>query len=106
MVSLIDSRISVRLFIGCLATSEIKLLLDKSHRWKEANIMRQGGAKNLTLLPHEGKDFLGLFAEESELSLSEIEDLGKLIRREFQDYCPSYDTDKIKIVLFPQVFIS
>ncbi len=106
MTTDLRDRITVRMFIGCLITSDLKLLLTKSHAWKEAQIVRSGKPGEFEEILYQNKTYFGVFAPESGITKSEISQAELELINKIKLYCPEYEIDKIKTFVFPQVFIS
>lgn len=100
------NNVTVRLFVGCLVTSELKLLLDNSHAWKQFQILQSQNDDTLQLLRHEGKNYLGWLTESIEISIATIADYEIKLKELMTQYCSSYESEKVNIVVFPQVFVS
>jgi hypothetical protein len=101
-----ENKITIRLFAGCLAGADLKLLLDNSPSWKEEQIIEGDSTQSLTLLRYEKRDYLGWLLDSSEVSIAEVEEFEKELRVKVAEFCPSYDLSKVKIVIFPQIFVS
>jgi hypothetical protein len=92
----------VKLFIGCLQTSELKMHLNKSKGWKEAKLLQS----DMTEVQQDESLYMGYLLDTSSLSCQELRQLEKKIREQIQFYCPKINTEKLKICLFPQVFLA
>ncbi|MEC7840043.1 MAG: hypothetical protein VX777_08395 [Chlamydiota bacterium] len=102
----IQDRITVRMFVGCLVSSDIKHQLSQSLSWKESQIVSSKSCRKLEETHYQGKYFLGYFIDDSGSTLSEIEELKKEIEAKITKFCEGYTLNKLKFFVFPQVFVS
>lgn len=98
-------QLTVRLFMGCLITSDIRMHLKESKRWMLSSISSQA-EKRLFETHFQNKDYIGCFPDKEFLTLSEIKNLEKSIRESLQFYCPEISVEDLHILLFPQVFLT
>lgn len=100
----IESGVKVKLFAGCLINAELKLKLNQSSLWKQAKI--ELSENDLKDIHYHGKDYIGQFLKNEKTSLSELKEIeGKIIHL-IHKYCPEFGSEKIKIIVFSQLFIS
>jgi hypothetical protein len=92
--------IQIRIFLGCLQNSELKMHLDKSTAWKEAKTM---GILNLSETRWQEKDYLGFFIPPL-LSLGQLKENEREIKTQLQLYCPKINVDSHACFLFTQIF--
>ncbi|MEI8366311.1 MAG: hypothetical protein WCF65_07820 [Parachlamydiaceae bacterium] len=103
----------VRIFTGCLVTSEIKMHLNHSIKWKQTCIMPAESSQipSLKIVYHEGKEYIGCFidhtAENAAITTTaEIAALGVQIKQLLAEYFPQYETKNVEMFVFPQVFVA
>jgi len=98
----VDERISTKIFIGCVLTSEIKMFLSQSSAWRRAQL----AGDSLKELRYHEKDYIGTLLSSSEISLKDIQSEEKRILEQLESYCPELDVSEIPMVVFPQIFLS
>lgn len=101
----IKNRIEFRLFVGCVITSELKMLLNQSCLWKQAKIT-QSIKDDLQEVHFNQKDYIGFFLVEDQVPLSALKQIEIKILQTLKSYCPQISSEKIRIRVFSQVFIS
>jgi hypothetical protein len=103
----LGSHVMVKLFLGSPLTSELKMHLNHSDTWKQAVIMR-GHEKNLLQqTQYHKKTYMGLYADEEELTLQQIRMMQQLIYDKLHLYCPKIQgLEKMPLYLFPQLFVA
>jgi hypothetical protein len=99
-------KVTTKIFVGCPITTELKMYLNQSIKWKHVNILTTKDAEDLAEVHYHGKDFIGRYAAHDHLTVTQLEDLDKSIKQQLAIYCPQYDTGKADPVVFPQVFIA
>ena len=103
METKIENRVTLKIFIGCPISSEIRLKLNHSLQWKQAKILAD---KNSLVETHfQDKDYLGLFLEYQKVPLSELKLTESFLKKTILSYIPDLENEKIKVVLFSQIFI-
>jgi len=100
----LETGINFRLFAGCLMTSELRMQLNQSSLWKQAKIAPS--LQDLIETHFQEKDFIGLFLQSDKIQLEELRQIEKKISQVLKTYCPQFPSEKIKILVFSQVFIS
>jgi hypothetical protein len=99
-----ENKIKFKLFVGCLITSDMRLHLNQSPLWKRAKIIHD--QNDLVETHFHDKDYIGLFLPENKINLSELKEIEKQILAIFKEYLPQFSSEKIKILVFSQIFIS
>jgi len=99
----IDKRISVKVFIGCRFHAELKMLLTQSKEWKQAVILQEGA---LCEVHYQQKDFIGMFLPDAKITLHDLREYEEIIFKKLQAYCPTLETESLKLSIFPQIFIN
>ena len=89
----------VKIFLGEVITAHMKLLLQENEQWKNDNISKE---TNLSIIPFQNKEYIGMFLEKMEPTLHDISISGKFISKEFEKYFPEMNTN---LKLFSQVFL-
>lgn len=100
-----ENKVKLKLFIGCVITSELRLLLNQSPLWKQAKI-DPSAQKDLIETHFHQKDYIGLFLIDDKVSLSELKQCEAQILLALKSYCPQFASEKIRIIVFSQIFIS
>ena len=99
------SKVKYRLFIGCIISAELRLQLSQSIRWKQAKIVAST-QEDLEETHYHEKDYIGRFLDYSPINLNDLRLTEAKVMQAIKNYCPEYACEKIKIVVFSQVFVS
>lgn len=99
------SKISTKLFAGCSINSEMRMHLNQSIQWKHATLLSPSN-RDLQEVHSQGKDFFGHYLESNKLTINELKTIQQYIITQLKIYCPTLETENIKICLFHQVFIA
>jgi hypothetical protein len=106
MAEISTENIQIKIFIGTLLSHEIKRFLNQSSTWKEAKIVGQNLQSEWRELHFQNKDYFGKYIPESHISLPDLRtienELKELIMKHYEDL----PVDKIKVVIFPQMFVT
>jgi len=103
----LDSRVTVRLFIGCAVNPELRINLTHSLPWKQASIMRATDQDLLLETHFQNKSYIGLYVDDQQFTLQQIRKDQQKIREQLLIYCPKLTgIDKLPIYVFPQIFVS
>ncbi|KAF3362045.1 Uncharacterized protein PHSC3_001356 [Chlamydiales bacterium STE3] len=100
------TRVFLKLFAGILISSEMRMHLNLSIRWKEAQILKEFDPEHLFEVHFHEENYVGKFLSANILHLSELQEQEKIILAKMKEYCPNLKVDKLKIKIFPQQFIS
>lgn len=100
------SNLSVKLFVGCLISPEIRHLLRDSSAWKEKSIAWQSESNGLKEIRYENHEYFGKYIESKEVPLPKIKEIEQEIRAILDMHCPEVPTNKIKIVVFSHLFVA
>lgn len=107
MTNELQERITVKLFVGCLITSDLNLLLQQNHQWKNSVIsQKDSSAPSLEEVRFNNKPYLGCFLHDDSVTVPKIEVIQSYLANTISEYCPEYAVDNLKIYVFPQVFIA
>lgn len=107
METILDSRVTVKIFIGFNVNPEIRANLMHSLGWKEAGILRATDQNQLIETSFHNKSYIGLYGDEKQLTLSYIHEIQELLRAQLREYCPKLvGIEKLAIYVFPQIFVS
>ncbi|MEM1282808.1 MAG: hypothetical protein AAGG81_04565 [Chlamydiota bacterium] len=107
MTNELQERIRVKMFAGCLLTSDLQYQLNKSHAWKEWFLTQESSEfPNVQEIQFKGKSYLGTFFDEENITISQIQDLQNFIKSKLSDCELETNIDKLKFFVFSQVFIS
>lgn len=100
----IENRVQVKLFLGIAISSELRLQLSESSEWKQAKISHQ--SHDLIETHYQNKDYIGLFLTHEKVCLAELKLIEMKILQTLKLYCPKFSSEKCKVLVFSQVFIS
>lgn len=93
------SIVHYKLFVGCKLTADLKRELEKNQGWKKA-------PKELKEVYHLQQEYLGIYLPETDTSLAEFQAYEKEITSILFPCCTESLRARLKIYLFPQLFIS
>jgi hypothetical protein len=91
----------VRLFLGFLQNSELRMHLRGSALWDEARTL---GFTPLKEVEQETKKYIGIYVSSS-LSLRELGEQEQMIKKQLQIYCPKLSLETHRSLIFTQLFI-
>ncbi|MEI8125974.1 MAG: hypothetical protein WCG42_09475 [Parachlamydiaceae bacterium] len=97
------SKVSIKIFLGCLITSEINMHLTYSINWKLAKIEP---SNEMQLVNYQGKEYIGCFLETSSCTMAICKKMESMVKQRLHDYCPEFETENLNVTVFPQVFIA
>lgn len=103
--SQIQDKTSVKLFLGCSLTSELKMHLNSSLEWQAGKI-ESGRSDLLKEVLYENQKFVGHYLEEGILTLESLKEHEGQLRLKINSYCTRLDCSKLKCFIFSQFFIS
>jgi hypothetical protein len=95
--------VTVKLFAGFIVTPELRMHLNESSAWKDAQLVHSDA---LMQTHHQGKDYIGLFLSDNQITLLSLKNIESKLRVSLEKYCPVYDLEKANIQIFPQSFIA
>lgn len=99
-------KVFLKLFAGVLISSEIRMHLNTSMRWKEAQILKEFDPFHLSEVHFHDENYIGKFLPHNQLHLDELQIEAKAILDKIHEYCPGLKMEKLKVKIFPQQFIS
>lgn len=102
-MTLTEKGIHLKLFAGFSVTSELRMHINSSPEWKEHQIIEKG--VGLTLIPFEGKNYLGIYIEPAIFSLDQINELEKILMSSLKQFFPKYQPKALNLYFFTQAFI-
>lgn len=103
----LESKVTVKLFVGCHLNSEIRMCLNQSKLWKQTAILpSKTNGQELLEVHFHGKDYFGRHLAFEKVTLVELRETENLIKNRLKTYCPEYDAESVKICIFPQVFVA
>lgn len=106
MTTSTTNRVTVKLFAGCLLTSEIRMYLKQSAAWKQAQIVGEFDVREIVETHYQEKDYLGRYLASNNLTIIELHEIESSIRKALTTFCPELASESLKIYVFPQVFIT
>jgi len=95
--------VTVRLFIGTIVTPDLKSSLDKSSKWSQAVIANE---TSLTEIRYRNKPYIGTYLDSEKVKILEICNTESEIRNLLQQFCPNQNCELLKMVIFPQIFLT
>lgn len=101
----VEDKIQFKLFVGCVITPELRMQLNQSPLWKQVKIAPSIHA-GLNETHYRQKNYIGLFLTQDKINLSELKQIETQITHALKSYCPQFASEKIRILVFSQVFIS
>ena len=106
MASQTDQRVKVKLFVGLLVNSEVRMHLNQSQQWKQDQVVRSSDGQELQVLRYQDKDYVGLVLEQEMMPLGQLKDKETWVREALERYCPELGVENMKVYVFPQIFLS
>lgn len=97
--------IELRVFVGFQINSELRMHLNQSLPWKQAKI-HPSSTRELVEIHFHQKDYIGQFLSTNPIKLPEIKQIEMKIVQKLNSYCPQFASEKIRLLVFSQVFIS
>lgn len=97
--------ILVKLFMGCELTTGLRILLDHNPAWKMQQIMPKAG-RTVDVVTHQHKEYLGVYLNETEVSVDELKRLQGELVKNLQEFLPETPIEPHKIFIFTQSLIS
>ena len=92
----------IKLFAGCLLTSEMKMHLRQSSAWKNAQLE----PNPLVETPYQGKDYFGRYLDHEKHTVQNLRDIQIEINTTISCCCPNLAGREFEIKLFPQTLIA
>lgn len=103
MTAIEKDRLRLKIFIGIHLTPELRIHLNKSILWKQAQI---GSLENsLKEIQAHGKYYLGYHIRQEPIQFDLLKKLEAEIRNNLSSYCLDINTDRIPVQVFSQIFI-
>lgn len=96
-------RITTKLFIGLLITSEVKMHLQNSPFWRNAKAMPN--EEHLIEVRHRGKNYIGCYLKEEGIQLKDLKKMEIMVTTKIGAYLPQLSLSNDDCVVFPQLFI-
>lgn len=98
--------ITVKLFVGCLFSFDLKVALEKSREWKNSLLAQSlGKAPLLRDVRYEGREYLGAFLDEECVTIDLIEVMEAYILDTLSEYIDRSLCKKLKLYVFPQILV-
>ena len=101
-----EKKLTVKLFMGFLINSEMRMHLASSIAWKEAQILKEMNPNHLLEVHFQEENYVGKFLPEACIKLSEIKQYEAEVRERLLTYCPTLKQEKFKLYILSQQFIS
>lgn len=98
-------KVFAKLFIGVLITSEVKMHLNQSSAWQNAQVINDSEAGELVAVRFHDNDYLGCYAKVDKLAFSELKSYEKHVFDKLQSYCPDLQLKTHIVYFFSQIFI-
>ncbi len=106
MTSEVEQGIKLRVFVGCLVNSEVRMHLNFSDLWKTDQVIRSDDGDPLDKVRHEDKEYVGVTVSDPVLSEEELGMREAYVRRALERYCPELEVERFKMSVIPQLFLS
>ena len=101
-----DTRVTVKLFIGYEFTSEIKMYLSNSPKWKQDALISNKTHEHLQQVKYQEKEYIGSYLADQSLPMNDLCKSSLSIKEKLVEYCPEINTKTLKTSIFPQVFVA
>ena len=99
------TEVKVVLFFGFRLSTEWKARLKESVLFQQAQILRAKGEYDLQIVRYEGKDYLGYYINDTEITVKKIKDLEFRAQERIEYFCPDIRTDTLTFILFPHMMV-
>lgn len=107
MKTVVENKVKVKLFCGYQITSELRMYLNQSAKWKESQIhVHRTEEGYLEEVHFQGKEYVGFYLNEDRTDLQHLRELHNNIKKRFEDFCPDLNIGHISFCIFPQVFVA
>lgn len=104
-MDVVNQSVKAKLFAGFLLTSEIRMHLNKSVSWKNAQLSSDENSGELVEMRYGDSYSIGRFLAEEKLTLASLKDYQKEISQKLMEYCPRLDIGHLKFYVYSQIFI-
>lgn len=101
-----SNAIITRIFIGIEMSSEVKMRLNQSHLWKDAQLISGTDPAALKEVQYQQKSYVGRSMPYKEVTIKDLDTEISDILKILAEYCPQLKLDKNKAIIFPQVLIT
>lgn len=91
--------------MGCLLSAELRTQLNKSIEWNQAKI-KAVFENDLSETHFHQKDYIGFFLTQEKITLPELKLKETKILNALKHYCPHFTSEKMRVLVFSQIFIS
>ncbi len=78
--------------------------LNQSLPYKQARI-GSSAQEELEEVRFHDEEYLGLFLAAPKVTLAHLQSVKEKLESKLQLYCPTFSTESVKLVLFPQIFV-
>lgn len=96
-----QNKVTVKIFLGLQLPVNLKLELQNNPKWKEDAIAQ----KEIILLQHDGETFMGHYLKDSLTTMKQVQENTQTLRGTLRGYLAETRVEKLKVSLFPQVFV-
>lgn len=96
--------ISLKIFIGFLLNSELRMHLMHSSSWKEALILQSSDSNAIKIVRYGDKEYWGRYLTSSSIPLNELPALEAELHQALKHHCPQMKQPP-SLHLFSQSFI-
>lgn len=101
----LTEKTSKKLFIGFQINSHLKMHLNSSLEWSKAKELASKDEQNLTIIPYEGKEYIGFYLSKNRLTINQLMENERQLSEILQQYCPKLDCSQLKSSVLSQYFI-
>ena len=98
--------VQIKIFIGTLLSHDIKKHLNQCSSWKDAKITWQNEKSEWKELHYQNKDYFGKYIPSQHISLPELKNIEAELQKIIQSHFEELPVDKLKVILFPQLFVT
>lgn len=105
-LSMNESGITVKLFMGISLPPDLKMQLEKNIQWKKYCIEEGNDTNRIRIIPHSQKDYLGCYFDGDRIHWSALALKSVQIRAALELFFPRVRVDKLTIVIFNQTLMA
>lgn len=106
MASETSQGVQVKLFVGLLVSSEVRMHLNQSELWNQDQVVKSEDGQEMKVLRYQDKEYVGIMLEEKQLGLEELRSKENEVRDALMRYCPELGVEAMKVYVFPQIFLA
>jgi hypothetical protein len=97
--------VTAKLFLGVLISSELRMHLDASQLWANAQAAATAHSDELRAVRYEDHEYIGCYASAERIALPALQDYKLHIAKQLQRYCPDFNGGRCDVHIFTHLLI-